>query len=995
MHSVAKLFCACLVDEQVDQNTTRDSVRSDTFTATEYEFVSSIESNTRSLSQNNQSGNNNHNNNNNNHRSNRTKKKYKSLSTTVDSKYKISDTSTASSTTYTKHNRIDTNLARQHYKDILFNNTSSTIPTEEEEEHYFEKSRLSIVDTISNTISTEIPLKMSSETPSTSIIRSSSKIFDEEYIYKYLDTQINDAKTYWDLHNLIHNLLPINELKKILSNQLTKLRDQRKQKQQTNANKQNKKNNNNSNDNHSNDNHNNDEYTSRLQKLYLQSASLEEIFSDDILVNIIRYLPSSNYPRIPCISRNFRVIMKKYSTIYQQYTVNIALDSLLLNNDGVLWIVINHNNKSIRIIHRIKNNSGKQASFDVRNDSISIRRQFEEDVVLNDPNAIKYEIRNIDDITNKVPFLWYCCKKWNIGSMKKIKAGRSFVTPASSHHAPSMMSYRSNRSTGGTHTLQDYNKYRSTTNLSTATSPLMQDDSSDHPHGTPSPYTPDNSNNNNNNNSNVRYEITINETPTITHHSIGNTSSSSNFGTMANGLNLQLSQENIIQQQQDENNLFVAILNKSSNYIESICIDAINDKDGAKWNLLNKLKRYKLLSHLCINQVIHNSILDSWLNTKLQLKAIKYLELRHLNQINLDKLKQLIENLSNLMVFDCYMTNNVNEQNEFFIITFPSKLQFIRLQFVGSNFNINLSQCNNLCALYLNDTLSDSPALHPIFSQNENDDDSKLNGDIHDKMHQEIYENITWPKYGGIECLLLEQAMDDVHNINNTVPLYINEWYSTLSSNTLIPVRCVRYITHPFIERNKPRVSLRQSSGASATSADDDEEDMPGPPPLLGAQHVRLSASPPAAFSSNRFDDYGDPFKYERDKQTWITLEELKQIAFDFQDEKQIDDIDNNDDNSYIINDYKHDIVKVLDGDDDHLYRGHLWELLLRVKFRNKSSKFIEEQLEIYQNWYDIGIGNWIRECGADFHKYNFSNASLKFLHPYSVSYRNPRPTGW
>ena len=959
-----------------------------------------------------------------------------------------------SANTHIKHNRIDTNLAQKYYNDILLNKEEEEELVEEDiliqEQEYIEEQRLSIVDSGSDT-QTEIEQEQEQQPeqqeqvkhnnnhknnnmtttgitninepeqmerastntiPTTSIIRSSSKIFDEDYIFKYLNGQINSAKSYYDLHNLIHHLLPINELKKILSNQLTKLRDKYKQ---TNANiyKQTKENiNKDKNSSSSKSLKKTDRST--LQQLYLQSASLEEVFSDDILVNIVRFLPSDHYQRIPCISRNFRSIMKKYHTIYQQYTVNVALDNLLLNNDGVLWIVINHSIKSIRIIHRIKN--GSSTAVIPRNDSMSIRREFEENVVLNDPNAIKYEIRTEDDITDKVPFLWYHCKKWNIQSMKKIKR-RSYFSRDSSQRVPSMNSL-GNRSIGGnTQFLGDYTRIRMNN------SPLMQDDesSAQNPASpqTPSPYTPDQNvagvtiPHNSNNSGDPTYHIMINETPTTTTSILGDNSTSMTMtGLPMTGLHHGTSTPiaDIMQQQQDDTNLFVAILNKSSNHIESLCIDNIVDKDGSKWTMLNKLKLYKILNHLCINQAIHSNILDSWLNTKAQLSKIKYLELSHLNTINIDKLKQLMINLTNLLVFDCYCNNNMNESGDFYTIKFPASLQFLRLQFVGNSFQIDLSECNNLCALYLNDTYSDSPHLNTIFSNdqhssntnNESSEDNKLNGNHSNAASKEIYDNIIWPINGsGIECLLLEQAMDDVHNMNmnTSVPLYINEWYHALKINNSIPVRCVRFITHPFIERKKPMMTKRQSSAASAT--DDEYDDVPDPPTLMNGAHVRLSASPgPTFLTSNRFtdDNYGDPLKYDRDKTSFIKLEELKKIAFKSYKK------------SHKNHHYVHDIVKVLDGDEDHLYRGYLWELLLRLKLRAKQDninnidsidneidykKEFEEQLQIYQNWFSIGIGNWIRECGADFHKYNFHQSSLKFLHPYSVSFRNNRSTGW
>lgn len=998
MQSIAKFICVCLADETADTPDV-DTVRSHTFETydssridpvTGYEtFISSDSNHSQShkhqktLSKGNKRKRTDTN--------NRPHTKLSEISSSTRSITTKTPKSTnsdlyISTNTHIKHNRIDTNLAQKYYKDILLNKEE-----EEEEIEEIEEERLSIVDSGSES-NTEIEIEQKQEQmtttkitqdidnkrasiPTTSIIRSSSKIFDEDYIFKYLNGQINSAKSYYDLHNLIHHLLPINELKKILSNQLTKLRDKYKQ---TNANIYKQTHDDIDKDKNRSSSKKTDRST--LQQLYLQSASLEEVFSDDILVNIVRFLPSSHYQRLPCISHTFKSIMQKYPTLYQQYTVNVALDNLLLNNDGVLWIVINHNMKSIRIIHKI-NKTGSTTAIIGRNDSMSIRREFEENNVLNDPNNIKYEIRTEKDITDKVPFLWYHCKKWNIQSLKKIKR-RSYFSRDSSQRILSMNSL-GNRSIGGnTQFLGDYTRIRLNN------SPLMQDDESN---GL-SPHTPGHTP------GDATYHIMINETPTTTTTTTSILNDTSQSMTIAglpmtnlhHGSSTPI-QSDPMQQQYDDTNLFVAILNKSSNHIKSLCIDNIIDKDGAKWSMLKELKLYKILNHLCINQAIHSNILDSWLNTKEQLTKIKYLELSHLNNINVDKLKQLIENLTNLLVFDCYCNNNMNENGDFYTIKFPASIQFLRLQFVGNSFQIDLSQCNNLCALYLNDTYSDSPHLNTIFSNGNNDssDDNKISHQ--NSTSKEVYDNIIWPINGSvIECLLLEQAMDDVHNINmnNSIPLYINEWYHALKINNSIPVRCVRFITHPFIERKigkKPNMTKRQSSAASAT--DDESEDVPDPPQLMNGAHVRLSASPgPTFLASNRFNDdnYGDPFKYERDKTSFISLEELKKIAF------------KSDHGLHTNHNYVHNIIKVLDGDDDHLYRGYLWELLLRLKLKSTSNKKeFEEQLQIYQNWFSVGIGNWIRECGADFHKYNFHQSSLKFLHPYSVSFRNIRSTGW
>ena len=218
-----------------------------------------------------------------------------------------------------------------------------------------------------------------------------------------------------------------------------------------------------------------------------------------------------------------------------------------------------------------------------------------------------------------------------------------------------------------------------------------------------------------------------------------------------------------MQSQNDESNLFQTILKKGSDHICSLIIDNINDKDYSKWYILNTLKLYKSLNHISIHTAIHNIILESWLNNKLQLLNIKYLDLNNIQILN-DKLKQIIEYCNNLMVFDCYITANddigqttANNNNKYLTIKFPQNIQFIRLQFISDTFKIDLSQCKNICALYINDTLNDlqnPQLLNTVESGNaENDNNINNNNNINNTV---IIDNIIWPINGySIECLLL------------------------------------------------------------------------------------------------------------------------------------------------------------------------------------------------------------------------------------------------
>ena len=116
------------------------------------------------------------------------------------------------------------------------------------------------------------------------------------------------------------------------------------------------------------------------------------------------------------------------------------------------------------------------------------------------------------------------------------------------------------------------------------------------------------------------------------------------------------------------------------------------------------------------------------------------------------------------MVFDCYITANddigqttANNNNKYLTIKFPQNIQFIRLQFISDTFKIDLSQCKNICALYINDTLNDlqnPQLLNTVESGNaENDNNINNNNNINNTV---IIDNIIWPINGySIECLLL------------------------------------------------------------------------------------------------------------------------------------------------------------------------------------------------------------------------------------------------
>lgn len=100
------------------------------------------------------------------------------------------------------------------------------------------------------------------------------------------------------------------------------------------------------------------EPNSALRSLYLNCSSLDEIFGDHILVNILKMLPSDHYRWLPWVSRNFRNIFKKYPSIYSRYNIYISLSdntwlhpltsSTVSISDIKLRISINHRSEIIQ-----------------------------------------------------------------------------------------------------------------------------------------------------------------------------------------------------------------------------------------------------------------------------------------------------------------------------------------------------------------------------------------------------------------------------------------------------------------------------------------------------------------------------------------------------------------------------------------------------------------------------------------------------------------------
>eukprot|EP01083_Nonionella_stella_P005524 15961_1 len=154
---------------------------------------------------------------------------------------------------------------------------------------------------------------------------------DMQYMYNYCKKMISNANNPSELLSIINILIPLEKLKTKLIEIIDNLYLNRPQlspginKSLTSLSPFN-----------------------QLKKLYLNSSSVTEIFPDHVLVNIIQYLPSEQFSRLPVLSSDFHNIMIKYPILYQQYKV--VIDEIPMHCTAQrIKLLINHSKKSIYI----------------------------------------------------------------------------------------------------------------------------------------------------------------------------------------------------------------------------------------------------------------------------------------------------------------------------------------------------------------------------------------------------------------------------------------------------------------------------------------------------------------------------------------------------------------------------------------------------------------------------------------------------------------------
>eukprot|EP01084_Bolivina_argentea_P078635 142710_1 len=111
-----------------------------------------------------------------------------------------------------------------------------------------------------------------------------------KYMEQKIEDNIQNATNMHDLYPFIQLLIPMNELQNMLLNKWQTINK-----------------------------------TMITNKLYIKSASIDEILSNDVLVNIIKYLNCRDYPSINLLSKTFHEIMFSYVSIYNKYKLHIII----------------------------------------------------------------------------------------------------------------------------------------------------------------------------------------------------------------------------------------------------------------------------------------------------------------------------------------------------------------------------------------------------------------------------------------------------------------------------------------------------------------------------------------------------------------------------------------------------------------------------------------------------------------------------------------------
>ena len=143
----------------------------------------------------------------------------------------------------------------------------------------------------------------------------SIKSSDTNYIYNFCRQQIQKAVTLEDFLPMIKLLIPMHRLKDKLSETVDALHDSSTALQVAGSPQDESI--------RTKSNPNDRGGVHKLKQLYLNSSSISEIFSNSILMNIIRFIPPQQFDDVSRVSSHFRELMVENIMLHSDYEMTI------------------------------------------------------------------------------------------------------------------------------------------------------------------------------------------------------------------------------------------------------------------------------------------------------------------------------------------------------------------------------------------------------------------------------------------------------------------------------------------------------------------------------------------------------------------------------------------------------------------------------------------------------------------------------------------------
>lgn len=149
-----------------------------------------------------------------------------------------------------------------------------------------------------------------------------STLYKNDYIalFKSIKNKIVNSNSKKDLIPLIIKVFDLNELKNICLKKINEIKI--------------------------NENENENELSiNNVRSVYLNIMSIDTILPNDLLVDIIKFEKSRDYPKYFYLSKDFNAIMNNNSTLFIDYLINV--ESFLWERHE--YYRLNHKNKSISL----------------------------------------------------------------------------------------------------------------------------------------------------------------------------------------------------------------------------------------------------------------------------------------------------------------------------------------------------------------------------------------------------------------------------------------------------------------------------------------------------------------------------------------------------------------------------------------------------------------------------------------------------------------------